>query len=258
MELISALMTRWYTLLSRFSAGLALPLSDVADRVEWPLVTVVLFGLVGAVAPGQLTTNLSAMAYVGSRVGEGRRPGREALAYILGKVAVYTLVGAAVVVLGIQLQAAAIPAVVAARKALGPLMIVIGLGFVGVLRLRGSMGRGVSASVASRLPRHGTWGAFLLGVAFSFTFCPTLFWLFFGLTIPLALRTPGGWTFPGLFALGTALPLAAFSGLLALGSGAAAGGLVARLTRWHRGISRTAGAIFILAGIHDTLTYWAL
>ncbi|MBI3456648.1 MAG: sulfite exporter TauE/SafE family protein [Candidatus Rokubacteria bacterium] len=256
MDLIRRLMTHWYVTASQWSATLAVPVGDLADRAELPLVAAFLFGLVGAVAPCQLTTNLSAMAYVGRRL-EAGRPWREALAYIAGKVIVYTVVGAGAILLGLQLQPAALPVVVAARKGLGPLMIVIGLGFLGLVRLRGSVGRGVSAWLEARLPREGVWGAFLLGVAFSFTFCPTLFWLFFGLTIPMALRSVAGVALPGAFAVGTALPLVAFVGLVALGS-EMAGGLVARLRQSHRLIGRLAGAIFILAGIHDTLTYWAL
>jgi cytochrome c biogenesis protein CcdA len=256
MGLTEGLIVQWYALLSRFSAALAAPVSGLADRVEVPLLTVFLFGLVGAVAPCQLTTNLSAMAYVGSRVGDAR-PWREALAYVVGKVLVYTILGAAAVAVGRELQAAAIPVAVVARKVLGPLMIVIGLGFLGIVRLRGSAGRGVSAWLQARLPRRGPVRAFLLGVTFSFTFCPTLFWLFFGLTIPLALRSTAGWTFPGLFAIGTALPLLAFTGLFAIGTDLAQG-FVARVTRSHRLISRIAGAVFVLAGLHDTLTYWML
>lgn len=256
MDVIKGLMTHWYLTLSQLSAALTVPVSDLADRVELPLLTVFLFGLVGAVAPCQLTTNLSAMAYVGSRVGEAR-PWREALAYVLGKVLVYTVLGAAAVAVGLQLQAAAIPVAVAARKVLGPLMIVIGLGFLGILRLRGSMGRGASAWLQARLPQRGALGAFLLGVAFSFTFCPTLFWLFFGLTIPLALRSAAGWTFPGLFAVGTALPLLTFTALLVIGTDAARG-FVERVKRSNRLAGRVAGAVFVLAGINDTLTYWAL
>jgi cytochrome c-type biogenesis protein len=256
MDVIKGLMAQWYLTLSQFSAALTVPVSDLADRVELPVLTVFLFGLVGAVAPCQLTTNLSAMAYVGSRVGEAR-PWREALAYVLGKVLVYTVLGAAAVAVGLQLQAAAIPVAVVARKVLGPLMIVIGLGFLGVLRLRGSVGGGVSAWLQARLPQGGVFRAFLLGVTFSFTFCPTLFWLFFGLTIPLALRSSAGWTFPGLFAVGTALPLLAFTALLVIGTDLAQG-FVARVKRSHRLISRFAGTIFVLAGINDTLTYWTL
>jgi len=249
-------LRQWYLVLSQLSAALTVPVSDLADRTELPLLTVFLFGLVGAVAPCQLTTNLSAMAYVGSRVGE-TRPWPEALAYVLGKVLVYTVLGAAAVAVGRELQGAAIPVAVAARKVLGPLMIAIGLGFLGILRLRGPAGHGASAWLQARLPQGGALRAFLLGVTFSFTFCPTLFWLFFGLTIPLALTSAAGWTFPGLFAIGTALPLLVFTALLVIGSDLAQG-FVNRVRRSHRLIGRSAGAIFVLAGIHDTLTYWAL
>ena len=68
--------------------------------------------------------------------------------------------------------------------------------------------------------------------------------LFFGLTIPLALQSAAGWTFPAPFAAGTALPLLAFAGLLAVGSGLAAG-LVDGLKRSHRTVSRVAGLVFI-------------
>jgi cytochrome c-type biogenesis protein len=86
--------------------------------------------------------------------------------------------------------------------------------------------------------------------------CPTLFWLFFGLTLPLALRSAGGLALPGLFALGTALPLLGFTALVA--AGREASGVLDRLTRSHRLVSRLSGGVFILAGINDTVTYWAL
>ncbi|MGH7403827.1 MAG: hypothetical protein ACREKQ_15465, partial [Candidatus Rokuibacteriota bacterium] len=97
----------------------------------------------------------------------------------------------------------------------------------------------LSRRLAGQTPGGGR-GAFLLGVAFSFAFCPTLFWLFFGLTVPLALRSPAGWSFPGVFAVGTALPLLALAGVVSLGWGAAdrlAGGIA----RWHRPVRWVAG-----------------
>ncbi|HBA40238.1 MAG TPA: hypothetical protein DCZ05_10995 [Deltaproteobacteria bacterium] len=256
MELIQEMMREWYLILSQFSAALTIPVSRAASQVSLPFLSAVLFGLVGSVAPCQLTTNLSAMAYVSRRVGEGRT-WSEAMAYTLGKVLVYLLVGGVVIFLGIQLQQAAIPVVVATRKVIGPLMILIGLGLVGLIRLRGSVGRKFSFWLQSRLPQTGVAGAFSLGVVFSFTFCPTLFWLFFGLMIPLALNSTGGWTFPALFALGTTLPLLAFTGLLSFGGGLSPTWMD-RLKASQRKINLVAGAIFVLAGINDTLTYWLI
>ena len=123
-----------------------------------------------------------------------------AVAYVAGKVSVYTAVGALVILAGIQLDHLAIPVILLARKLLGPLMIVVGLSLLGVVRARTSLGRRLAFRLRDRLAGRGPLGAYLLGLAFSFAFCPTLFWLFFGLTIPLALRNAGGWAFPGAFA----------------------------------------------------------
>jgi cytochrome c-type biogenesis protein len=254
MELFSELMREWYVLLSQMSVALSVPIKQIADGLQVPILGVLLIGLVGALSPCQLTTNLSAMAYVSRRAGEGQ-VWSEALAYTIGKVLVYTLAGGAIIFLGLKLQQSAIPVVVVTRKIVGPLMILIGLGLLGIIRLRGSFGRKLSSRLESILPQRGVIGAFSLGVVFSFTFCPTLFWLFFGLMIPLALVSAGGWTFPGLFALGTVLPLLLFSGLLISGSDLSSN-LTERLRRYQRKVTQVSGAVFILAGLNDMLTYW--
>jgi cytochrome c-type biogenesis protein len=100
-------------------------------------------------------------------------------------------------------------------------------------------------------------GAYLLGVAFSFAFCPTLFWLFFGLTIPLALRSAGGWAFPGLFALGASVPLLLATGIIAAGV-VAIHQVTGNLARIGRPLRVAAAVVLLVAGFHDTLIYWLL
>ncbi|MBI4241680.1 MAG: sulfite exporter TauE/SafE family protein [Candidatus Rokubacteria bacterium] len=250
------LMREWYLLLSRVNVTLGEPLKQWSDALNAPMLSALLLGLLGATAPCQLTTNLSAIAYVSRRPGEGRS-WVEAVTYTLGKVLVYTLAGGAIIVLGLQIQASTVPVVVLARKLLGPLMIVIGLVFLGLVNLRLTVGQRLAEAIQRRLPARGAWGAFLMGVVFSFAFCPTLFLLFFGLTIPLGLRSRAGVLIPALFALGTALPLLAYAALLRWGA-TLAGGDIERLSRSHTVVRRVGGAIFIIAGVNDTLTYWAL
>ena len=246
----------WYGVLSQLSEGLVYRIDALAEQVNLPLASAFLFGLIGATSPCQLTTNLSALAYV-SRQAQGRRGLVAAFAYALGKVAVYTAAGAIIIVLGFRLQAAAIPVVVTARKLLGPLMVVVGLVMLGWLPLRTRFGQRLAARLAGRLPTAGLGGAFLLGVVFSLAFCPTLFWLFFGLTIPLALQATAGWAFPGLFALGTVVPLLGAAAAVSAGFGVAEA-IGGRAGRVQRIVGKVAGAVFILAGVNDTLTYWFL
>ena len=163
-----------------------------------------------------------------------------ALAYAAGKISVYSVIGALVILAGLKLEAASIPVIVVARKLLGPLMVLVGLGMVGAIRLRGAFGQRLSLRLRDALPTRGTAGAFLLGVVFSFAFCPTLFWLFFGLTVPLGLRSVGGWTFPGLFAVGSTLPLLVASSVVAVWFGA--------VERLAGGMSRMYRAAGVVAG----------
>ena len=86
---------------------------------------------------------------------------------------------------------------------------------------------------------------------------PTLFWLFFGLTIPLALRSAGGWAFPGLFALGSSLPLLVVVAFVAAGASVARA-VTGELRRAERPLRIAAAGLLILAGVHDTLVYWVL
>jgi sulfite exporter TauE/SafE len=67
-----------------------------------------------------------------------------ALAYVAGKVSVSSVVGAAVIVAGLQLQATSIPVILVARKALGPLMVIIGLMLAGAWRPRVTLGQTLS------------------------------------------------------------------------------------------------------------------
>jgi cytochrome c-type biogenesis protein len=253
---VGRVILAWYAWLGSLTQGGVLALGGWADRVELPPVSAVVFGLIGAASPCQLTTNLSALAYAAARPG-GARPLALALAYVAGKVTVYSLAGALVALAGQGLQAASIPVALAARRALGPLMIVVGLGLLGFWRPRLGPGQRLALRLRHRLRGGGPRSAYLLGVAFSLAACPTLFWLFFGLTVPLALRSPGGWSFPGLFALGSSLPLLAVVGAAALGPGAA-GTLAGGVGRIARPLRTGAATVVLLAGLHDTLVYWTL
>jgi cytochrome c biogenesis protein CcdA len=249
-------MLEWYAWLSQLNAAVSEPLTAWSERLNIPLLTALLLGLLGSTAPCQLTTNASVMALVAQRLADLKGAWKTALAYTAGKVVVYTLVGSLILALGLQLDLATIPVAQGARKVLGPLMLLIGLSLVGAFQLNVTVGQRLSRWLAARVPQAGVKGAFALGLMFSLAFCPTLFWLFFGLLMPLALASQGGWIFPGTFAMGTALPLLGFTYVVSLG-GTLAHGYVRRLTGLDRYLRRIAGVVFLLAGLNDTLTYWA-
>lgn len=249
------LMLQWYAILSIANAAVSQPLRALADFIGVAPASALLFGLIGTTAPCQLTTNASALAYVAGRSADRGSIARNALAYLVAKVLVYTVIGLAVILVARQLAQSSVPVIVVARKVLGPLMVLLGFYLLGVPPLRFSLGSGIAAWFEDRAGQ-GVAGAFLLGAAFSFAFCPTLFLLFFGLTLPLALISPVGVLYPGIFALGTALPLLGVVAVLTAGAGAKeyVGG-TRRIDSWVRPV---AAIVLILAGLNDTIVYWFL
>jgi len=129
---------------------------------------------------------------------------------------------------------------------------------LGLLKTQFSLGGQFATWLEEKVGRRrGLLPAYLLGVAFAFTFCPTLFWLFFGLTIPLAIASPGGLLFPGIFALGTALPVLALAALLASDT-VNVREFVKRFKTADVWIQRAVGALFILIGINEIVLYWLI
>jgi cytochrome c-type biogenesis protein len=250
---------QYYYWLSTLARDFTQPISNLADQINIPVVSVLLFGMIGAFAPCQLSTGVAALSFLARRAGEPRRLWAQTLAYLAGKATVYLLVGGAIVLLGLQIgqiSQTAISIITVTRRLLGPLLVVVGLFLAGVLKTRFSIGQQLTDRIEAKIGRQaGVVPAYFMGVAFAFTFCPTLFWLFFGLTIPLALASPGGLVFPGVFALGTTLPLLFFAALLATGA-SNLHAVVRRAKRFDVWAQRVVGIVFVLIGLNEILLYW--
>jgi len=106
----------------------------------------------------------------------------------------------------------------------------------------------------ARADRAGIWGAGLLGILFALSFCPVSAALFFGSLVPLAVTHNSAVLMPGLYGLGTALPVVFFSILLAFSAHrlSRAFNMLTRFERWARKIT---GALFLLVGIWFCLKY---
>ncbi|MBI5030338.1 MAG: sulfite exporter TauE/SafE family protein [Chloroflexi bacterium] len=248
----------YYFYLSQLFAPIRMVLSDLSYDIPIPFLAAFVLGLVGAFSPCQLSTNVAAFAFISRDVAESKRVTRSAVAYVLGKVLVYSLVGGAAILLGLQLTQVSIPVVVFTRKALGPALIILGLLMLGVIKLSLPIFAQVSDRLRNNLvEQRDARGSFLLGVAFAFAACPTLFVLFFGTMIPLALSSFGGITFPAIFAIGTSVPLMLFVGLVVYGTQSITP-LVKKLRSADVWVTRIAAIVFILVGINEILLYWFL
>lgn len=248
------LILQWYIFISKISYAFYGPINGWIDALQIPVLSALLFGLLGSLSPCQMTGNLSAASYAVQRPGEPGFIVQSGLFFTIGKMLAYAIFGTLAFALGSALEVKSLPFIIFYRKLLGPAFILAGLYFLGVLRLRFHLGGRIYQRLLSVGPKNGTLGAGFLGFAVSFSFCPTLFLLFFTWVIPLSLKSPGGVFFPIIFGLGTAAPLLIVAAVAAAG-GSLAEGWTRNLGRWNIVFQRVAGMIFMLAGVHDTIVY---
>lgn len=243
-----------YSFFSKISSFLSEPFLGAAHS-NIAFLAALFLGFVGSVAPCQISANVAAIVYFGNRQAQAKLSWSETVMYLLGKIVLFSLFGVLFWFFGQQISRDFIPLFASARKLLGPLLVVIGLFLLGRVRLPFQLGARFSSfmrNIADRIGGKG--GAFLMGIAFSVGFCPTMFVLFFGSLMPLAMQTSYGGILPPVFAIGTAMP---FLLLAALTVGFGFDRImVKRAKRWGIRIQKIAGVLFVILGVSDTWTYW--
>ncbi|MBE7122217.1 sulfite exporter TauE/SafE family protein [Bacillus cereus] len=228
------------------------PLMDVANATKsTPLLFAFLLGIVGTLAPCQLTGNISAIALYGNQSLQKGHAWKHILLFILGKVIAFTTLGLLVWTLGKEIQQMLTLYFPWLRKMIGPLLIVIGFILTDFIK-----GPNILASIfpINVIRKQNEVSSFLLGFFFSLAFCPTMFVLFFGTLIPLSLSYDYGYLFPTFFSIGTALPIVVLMFIISyLGLN---GALLKKSRKIGKSIQRIAGVLLILIGLYDTALYW--
>jgi cytochrome c-type biogenesis protein len=223
--------------------------SGLTSGSSIPVISAFLLGLLAAVGPCTMATNIAALAYVSRRLTDRRYCMLTGVLYTLGRMLTYSVLGALIILLGLEIPGVSIFLQSVGEKALGPFLIVIGLLMLFIDRISfGRSGNGLSR-ITSKVADWGMIGGFPLGALFALAFCPYSAVLFFAVLIPLALKSAGGITFPAFFALGTGLPVLLFGIVLAFG--------IAGVAKWFNAISRgerivriVVAAAFVIIGVY--------
>lgn len=227
-------------------------LQTLLDNSTTPVLTAFLLGLLTAISPCPLATNIAAIGYIGKDIEDRRSVFRKGLLYTLGRTVAYTLLG--VVLIGIIRSGASMFGVqkfigLWGELLLGPLLIVIGLLMLFGHRLNlpqfGFDGQG------ERIAKKGGWGVFLLGVLFAMAFCPSSGMFYFGMLIPMSATATMGYLLPVVFAVATALPVLVVAWILAF-SASEIGRFYGRVKTIEKWLSIVVGVVFIIVGIYQT------
>jgi cytochrome c biogenesis protein CcdA len=216
-------------------------LGGITGNLNIPVLSALLLGLITAISPCPLATNIAAIAYVSRRVKERRYAVITGTLYTLGRMFSYSILGVIIIVAGIEVPGVASFLQNFGEQVLGPLLIVIGVIMLSINRMPFSLGGGRLSSIGGKVADWGMIGGFLLGALFALAFCPYSAVLFFGLLIPLALKSAGGVALPAVYAIGTGLPVLVFGVLISLG--------VARVSTWFNAVTRAEKIIRVAVSI---------
>ncbi len=225
-------------------------INSLIDTYNIPILTAFLLGLLTSLSPCPLATNITAVAYLSKSIKVPSQVVLSGLFYTLGRGITYTLL-ATLIYFGISSFQISRLFQGWGDKILGPVLILIGLVMFGVIKINLKYSSPTIEKIKLWLASKGYSGALALGIVFAFAFCPYSGVLFFGIFVPLVLKSSGGLLLPPLFALGTGLPVVVFAFLIAFSMQTVGKAFktVQQIERWLRyGIA----SIFILTGIYYT------
>lgn len=231
-------------------------LQNLLDGSTVPVVTAFLLGLLTAISPCPLATNIAAVGYISKDIENRRRIFRNGLLYTLGRVLAYTLLGA--VLIALLREGASVFSIQKTLGRWGDMIIAPALVLIGLFMLFGhrlNLPKFGFSGGGERIGQRGGWGALLLGVLFSLAFCPTSGIFFFGMLIPMSASETGGYLLPALFAVATGLPVVIVAWILAY-SVAGLGAFYNRVQSVQKWLMRVVACVFVALGIYYGVIYF--
>ena len=230
-------------------------LQTVMEQTTLPLLPGFILGLLTAISPCPLATNITAIGYISKDIESRRRIFFNGVLYALGRVIAYSLLG--VILISLLRQGSnffLIQKTISqwGERLISPILIVVGLFmlFGHKLPLRSF---GFSASTRTEKLR-GSWGSLLLGILFALAFCPTSGVFYFGMLIPMSAVESGGYGYPMVFALATGLPVLLVAWVLAFSVGRL-GRFYNRLQVFQKWFNRVVALLFIAVGVYYGAVY---
>ena len=224
-----------------------------------PVIAAFFLGLMTAISPCPLATNITAIAYISKRIDSSRHTLLTGCIYTLGRMAAYIAVASVIVFFGMNIQAVALGLQRYGELLLGPFLVLCGIYLLDIFHVDqvpgGDWFSGFTSGISTRLADKGYWGAFLLGVIFAMSFCPFSAVLFFAILIPLAIGAGDPVIIPAVFALATGLPVIIISYLLVRGVGKCSG-IIQKIGTVELWIRRGVAAVFIVVGVYHIFTVY--
>lgn len=224
-------------------------LVNLFDQSELPIWSAFLLGLLTAISPCPMATNITAVGYISKDIESRNRVFVNGLIYTLGRIFSYTAL-ALLIYYGADLIN--IPGFfkIHGEKILGPIMLIVGVFMLDLIPISFP-----SLSIFNKKfenqKKRGFWQVFALGAVFALAFCPYSGAFYFGMLIPLTLSAPSGMVLPVVYAVATALPVIIIAWLIAY-TVSGVGTFYNKIQVFEKWFRRVISILFIGVGVFYT------
>jgi len=225
-------------------------LTNLLENTSMPWVTAFILGLMTAISPCPLATNITAVGFISKDIENRNRVFINGLLYTLGRAISYTVIPLVIFLGADQFKFSGFFQLYG-EKILGPVLIIIGLLMLDILKINFP---GFSR-ITSKMENKTKWGYFdavLLGVIFALAFCPYSGVLFFGMLVPITIASPSGLYLPVVFAFATGIPVIVFAWILAYAV-SEIGNVYNKIRNFEVWFRRGVAVLFIVVGVYYIL-----
>ncbi|MFC2100511.1 aromatic aminobenezylarsenical efflux permease ArsG family transporter [Bacteroidota bacterium] len=220
---------------------------QILSNTNWPVFSAFILGIMTAISPCPLATNITAIAFIGRDIQNKKMIFINGLIYTLGRAISYTSLGmlfyfgASQFKIGGFFQSNG-------EKFLGPLLVIIGILMFDFIKIRFP---GFSKLTRNYEEKGITsfWSALLLGILFALAFCPYSGVLYFGMLIPMTVASAKGLILPVVFAIATGLPVIIIAWLLAF-TVSEVGSFYNNIRIFEKWFRKVVAIVFIAAGLY--------
>ena len=222
-------------------------LTNLLDNSTMPWLTALLLGLMTAISPCPLATNITAIGFISKDIENRNRVFFNGLIYTLGRAITYTAIALIIFLGADQLKFGGFFQRYG-EKIIGPLMIVIGLFMLDIIRINFPGFNRLTAGMQDK-KKWGYLDALLLGLLFALAFCPYSGVLYFGMLVPLTVSSASGLYLPVIFAVATGIPVIIIAWVLAY-TVSGIGTVYNKIKTFELWFRRIIAVLFIAVGIY--------
>jgi cytochrome c biogenesis protein CcdA len=222
-------------------------LTNLLDNSSMPWITALLLGLMTAISPCPLATNITAVGFISKDLENRNRVFLNGLFCTLGRAITYTLIPLIIYFGADQFKFSGFFQQYS-EKIIGPLLLIIGIFMLDIIRINfPGFGR-----LSEKMEKRKSWrfiDVVLLGIVFALAFCPYSGVLYFGMLVPLTVSSASGLYLPVIFAIATGIPVIIFAWVLAY-TVSGLGGLYNKIKIFELWFRRVIAVIFIIVGLY--------